>query len=256
MIKICNAFSSVGRNLGNKLFTYALGRILSEELDLNLVIPNDCFIQRNGIVENFPFDGISNKKNIIDPTIYVHDLYLYNTTLSNLIKISKNSGIILDGYFLRYDYIKPYKYFIKSIYGSLIQKDKKNKDVIMMLRDSNADPTFILPENYYLDILSQTNFENLYISFDHYNKHKALIKKLKEKYNTILLDLNILALFKEITSFETIIACQGTFSFWASFLSSAKTIYWPITSIGPNKKTDIHVNLIVDDESRYKFINL
>jgi hypothetical protein len=256
MIKICDSFASTSRNLGNKLFTYALARILSEELSLNVILPKDCFVQRCGVVENFPFYSVNNKNDITNPILYVHDLYLYNIGLTNFINNSKNYGILLDGYFLRYDYIKPYKNFIRSLYNILTKDLKYNEDIIIMLRDSNADSTFCLPETYYLKILSEINFKTLYISFDHYNKHKNLIEKLQKKYNTILLDLNIIELMKEITSFKTIIACQGTFSFWASFLSNAQTIYWPITTIGPNKNSDIHVNLTVDDESRYKFINI
>ena len=63
--------------------------------------------------------------------------------------------------------------------------------------------------------------------------------------------MDIISLFKEITSFNKIIAAQGTFSFWASFLSNAEKIYWPITKIGPNIVGHRDVNLIVDDEQRY-----
>jgi hypothetical protein len=131
-----------------------------------------------------------------------------------------------------------------------------------MLRSSNHDGSFVLPDSYYLNIISQETFDNLYISFDHINKHQSLISKL-EKYNPKLIDGDILNVFSEITSFNTIIAAQGTFSFWACFLSNANKIYWPITNDGPNsgKNSDnpvfnSYVNLTVDDESRYELINV
>jgi hypothetical protein len=131
-----------------------------------------------------------------------------------------------------------------------------------MLRSSNHDGSFVLPDSYYLNIISQETFDNLYISFDHINKHQSLISKL-EKYNPKLIDGDILDVFSEITSFNTIIAAQGTFSFWACFLSNANKIYWPITNDGPNsgKNSDnpvfnSYVNLTVDDESRYELINV
>ena len=78
-----------------------------------------------------------------------------------------------------------------------------------------------------------------------------------------MIDGDIIEVFSEITSFNKIIASQGTFSFWACFLSSAEKIYWPITNDGPNsgKNSDnpvfnTYVNLIVDDEDRYEFINV
>lgn len=256
MITITDSFASAGRNLGNKLFTYALGRILSENLNLNLKIPDNSVIKRGSVVEEFPFYGIYNKISITDPVVYVSDSSLYELGLPNLIASSQNSGIFLDGYFLKYNYIKDYKNTIKSIYSKLIETASVDNDVVIMLRNSNIDHTFALPDSYYLDILSKLNFDNLYISFDHYDKHKKLIEELKTKHNVILLDLNIIELIKKITSFRTIIACQGTFSFWASFLSHAKTIYWPLTTIGPNKNSDPNVNLTVDDEDRYVFISI
>jgi hypothetical protein len=131
-----------------------------------------------------------------------------------------------------------------------------------MLRSSNYDGSFVLPDSYYLNIISQETFDNLYISFDHINKHQSLINKL-EKYNPKLIDGDILEVFSEITSFNTIIAAQGTFSFWACFLSNANKIYWPITNDGPNSGKNSnnpvfnsYVNLTVDDEPRYELINV
>ena len=90
----------------------------------------------------------------------------------------------------------------------------------------------------------------------------ALLDKL-QKYSPTIIDGTILDVFSEITSFNKIIAAQGTFSFWACFLSNANKIYWPITNDGPNSGKNSNnpvfntfVNLIVDDESRYEFINV
>jgi hypothetical protein len=73
MIKITDAFASTGRNFGNKLFTYSLGLIISKENDLNLEIPNNSLIQRNGVNELFPFSNITNKRTINDTQYYVCD---------------------------------------------------------------------------------------------------------------------------------------------------------------------------------------
>lgn len=254
MIKICNDFASSGRNFGNKLFTYALGVILSEEQDLNLYIPPNSHIQRNGNVMLFPFVGIQNKRDIMEPSFYVSDSNLASMGLDYLIQESKEKQIFLDGYFSNYDYIKNHKNVIKKTYASLISEKEIKDDIVIMLRDSNVDPTFALPNQYYLEILENENFNNVYVSYDHYNKHSQLIEKLQKKYKVILLDLDIVELFREITSFSKIIASQGTFSFWASFLSKANKIYWPITKIGPNIIGHRDVNLIIYDEKRYNNI--
>jgi hypothetical protein len=256
MIEIFEGFSSPGRNFGNKLFAYSLGIILSEIQNLNLYIPKDSYIQRNGNVMLFPFNNIENKRDITNPTVHVTDDTLVVMGLEMFIKNYKDNHIFLDGYFSKYEYVKHHKEIIKKTYSSLISKKKYNNNILIMLRDSNIDPTFALPNTFYLEILERENFDAVFVSYDHYEKHINLIKTLQQKYVVVLLDLNILELFKEITSFNKIIAAQGTFSFWAAFLSNAEKIYWPITKIGPNIVGYRDVNLIVDDEPRYEFIML
>jgi hypothetical protein len=123
--------------------------------------------------------------------------------------------------------------------------------------------------NYFHKILLKTFFDQEHIKTCFNGKQAiatllSLNDKLDKKDTVIvLLDLNIIDLFKEITSHNTIIASQGTFSFWACFLSNADKIYFPITNDGPNsgKNSDKpvfkdYVNLIVDDEPRYEYINV
>jgi len=106
--------------------------------------------------------------------------------------------------------------------------------------------------------LEKENFKNLYVSFDHVYNHKSILDKL-QIYNPKYIEGSILDVFKELTSFNKIIACQGTFSFWVCFLSNASKIYWPVTNDGPNsnnKNFGTHVNLKVDDEDRYVHIKI
>lgn len=253
MVTITDDFANHNRNLGNKLFTYAVSKIIADEYGYKLIIPNNSLIQRNNVLTEFPFksnDGIV----INNPDYYISDHSMYDKGFDDVIIECKDKNVFLDGYFLKYDYIKKYKNKIKNLFQELtIECDGKN-DVIILLRDSNADSTFKLPNNYYINILNDLKFDNLYISYDHYNKHESLILELNQ-YKPILLDLPILDLFKFITSKKTIIGCQGTFSFWACWLSNSEKIYWPLTSIGPNNP-EWCVNLTVDDDDRYTFIKL
>jgi len=261
-------FSSPRKNLGNKLFIYSACRIISELLGYELISPENALVRRedtkNGQYKEilFPFKGV--KGNIVDNPIKViqdGDI-IHLGSIENLIQSYPNHGFINQSYFSKYDYIKPYKNKVKEYFKSIVKDKRGNNDLVIMLRSSNHDGSFVLPDSYYLNIISQETFDNLYISFDHINKHQSLINKL-EKYNPKLIDGDILDVFSEITSFNTIIAAQGTFSFWACFLSNANKIYWPITNDGPNsgKNSDnpvfnSYVNLTVDDESRYELINV
>lgn len=253
MVTITNDFASVGRNLGNKLFTYAVGRIIAEKLNHKLSIPDNSKIQREGVVMDFPYKSINGK--IIEYNeLYVSDHSMNEHGIDFVIDNGENRKIHLDGYFLKYQYIKKYKKQVKNYFNDLTEKNDGKNDVIILLRDSNCDSSFKLPDEYYLNILNDLEFDNLYISCDHMNKHTSLLGSLSQ-YSPILLNDNIIDLFKFITKKNTIVGCQGTYSFWACFLSNAETIYWPLTKIGPNSPSWC-VDLYVDDEDRYKFIEI
>jgi hypothetical protein len=258
------SFSTFRKNLGNKLFMYAIARIASDILECNLILPENPLVRRDLFHlgyqnEKFWMEGISNRKNIDGSKVTLDDRDMeHYKNIEKFIEANPNRPIEILGYFTKYEYIKPYKEKIKLYYQSYIRPKRNNNDIVIMLRDSTQDARFVLPDEYYIDLLENENFDRLYVSFDHCHKHNTLFEKLK-KYNPIYLESGIQTLFSEITSFNKIIACQGTFSFWACFLSNAETIYWPMTDDGPNSNNEKFiggVNLVVDDEDRYKFINL
>jgi hypothetical protein len=261
-------FSSPRKNLGNKLFIYSCCRIISELLEYELISPENALIRRedsgNGNYKEiiFPFKSVPGKV-VNSPIKVIQDGDMIQLgSLENLIKSFPSHGFLNQSYFSKYDYIKPYKNKVKEYFKSIIKEKRETNDLVIMLRNSNHDGSFVLPDNYYINIISEETFDNLYISFDHKHKHHSLISKL-EKYNPIFIDGDILEVFSEITSFNKIIAAQGTFSFWACLLSCAEKIYWPLTNDGPNSGLNsnnpiynTYVNLIVDDEERYSFINV
>lgn len=262
-------FSTHKKNLGNKLFIYAGCRIIADLLNYDLISPENALIRREnnetGNYEDqiFPFKSILNRKKVYEPIKIISDNDIVNlTSIENLIKSYPNHRFINQCYFSKYDYIKPYKDTVKEYFKLLVKPKKETNDIVIMLRNSRLDGSFVLPDEYYLNILEKETFDNLYISLDHIDRHQSLLKKL-EVYNPKFINDKILELFSEITSFNKIIAAQGTFSFWACFLSNADKIYWPITNDGPNsgKNSDKvvfkhYVNLIVDDDPRYEFINV
>lgn len=256
-------FSSFRKNLGNKLFIYGISRVAADILDYDLIVPENPLIRReltsvgSYVNEIFPFKSITGRNRVETPTKTMDDIDLYNfNSLENFLNNYKNHHIEVLGYFTKYDYVKPYKEQIRSYYSSLVKPKKNNNDMVIMLRNSRDDARFVLPDEYYLNIIENESFDKLYVGYDHLYQHRSLIKKI-EKYNPNYLESGILEIFSEITSFNKIIACQGTFSFWASFLSNADRIYWPTTNDGPNSNNEVFnqfVNLKVDDEDRYTFI--
>ena len=256
-------FSTFRKNLGNKLFIYGVSRVASDILDYDLIVPPNPLIRReltsvgNYVNEEFPFKSVTGKKRIETPIKTMDDIDLYNFNgLEGFLNHYQNHHIEVLGYFTKYDYIKPYKEKIRSYYSSLVKPKRNNNDMVIMLRNSRDDGRFVLPDDYYLNILENEYFDKLYVGYDHLYQHQSLINKIK-KYNPIYLEAGILDIFSEITSFNKIVASQGTFSFWASFLSNADKIYWPTTNDGPNSNNEVFaqfVNLKVDDEDRYTFV--
>ena len=108
MITITNDFASSGRNFGNKLFTYGVSKIIADTYGYSLNLPNPSYIQRNGVINLFPFfsnDGIK----ITQPSYYVSDRSMSELGIDTVIKQSKDKNTFMDGYFIKYDYIKKYK---------------------------------------------------------------------------------------------------------------------------------------------------
>jgi hypothetical protein len=203
----------------------------------------------------FPFKSILNRKEIKEPIINLNNATFQEYSIEGIADNFKNHGFLYRSDFTNYNYIKPYKNLVKEIYKPLTQPQRNDNSLVILLRSSNTGIDFeIKDDSYYTNIIENENFDKLYISLDHIDKYQGLLEKLS-KYDPIILDGSILDIFSQITSFKKIIACQGTFSFWACFLSEAKKIYWPITNYGPNRlNLDVHFNILVDDEDRYEHI--
>jgi hypothetical protein len=256
-------FSTPKKNLGNKLFMYIGARLISDLLDINLIVPEKAIIRRESNFDNqwidqyFPFKSILNRKEIKEPIIDLNNGTFQHYSINDIVENYKNHGFLYKSDFANYNYIKSHKNLVKEIYKSLIQPQREDNSLIILLRNSNTGTDFeIKNDSYYINIIENENFDKLYVSLDHINKHQGLLEKLS-KYKPIILDGSILDIFSQITSFKKIIASQGTFSFWACFLSNAEKIYYPITNYGPNKiNRDVHFNILIDDEDRYQNIEV
>jgi hypothetical protein len=258
-------FSSYRKNLGNKLFIYSVSRLIADELNYDLIVPENSLIRREElsigqyVEQEFPFKSIIGRESIESPVILIGDTdVLTLNTVEKMVEHCRGHKIISASYFSKYDYIKPYKEKVRNYLSELVLPKRNEDDLVLMLRNSRDDGRFVLPDEYYLNILEKENFKNLYVSFDHVYKHKSILDKL-QIYNPKYIEGSILDVFKELTSFNKIIACQGTFSFWVCFLSEANKVYWPITNDGPNSNNQnfgTHVNLLVDDNEKYIHVNV
>ena len=99
-----------------------------------------------------------------------------------------------------------------------------------------------------------SNNENFQRKIPSRNNHNA--SKLIEKYkNSVAIrSKSIIEDFLYIMHAEKIIMSVSTFSWMASWLSDAKKIYFPVDDYIFNRDGDNR--LIVDDEPRYRYVNV
>lgn len=248
MVEIADyPFNSV--RLGNRLFIYAYARIIADTLGLYLPKTNLTLFKGND-ADKINMDEVFGKKyelpifNIDDNIAFSH------SNISNVIELIKKyhlmSKIVVNGYLPNYRYFQGYEDKIKNIYSSFIEPLSYNKkEVAIHLRKSHEDKRFYLPPTYYINILNKIKPEMVYIFADDINRHSWVIQKLT--YPHKVMNLSPIQSIKEMSKFSTLILSQGTFSFFAGYLSNATEIYLPITTTGPNSREEPLMDLIVEN---------
>jgi hypothetical protein len=229
--------------LGNNLFQYAIGRILAEELGYEL---------KADPIKGFPKTykkikgkNYSNYKKII--------LEGQKINIKKILNSKEKNYIILDGYFQRYEYYEKHKNKIKNWFKFEKNFKKNKQDILLNIRRGDfVQIGQALPKEYYEKALSKAKYEKIYITTD--DSNDPFVKYFVKKYDAIITNNNYLDDFRFISSFDKIIMSQSTFCWWATFLSNAKEIYFPIPKKGYwslNSEVDLRV-----DEKRYKYIKL
>lgn len=241
--------------LGNRLFIYTYARLLAEELGLYLPSTNLTLFKGNDC-DRFIMNEIPGIKydtphfNIEDNLAFTYDNI---SKVINLIKQYHNkSKIIISGYLPNFKYFKGYEHKIKQIYSNLIKPVSYNCDEIAItLRKSYVDKRFYLPPQYYLNVIEKIKPKKIYLFADDINRHSSLIQKLNYPYQ--IMSLTPVQQLTELTKFDTLILSQGTFCFFAGYLSNASKVYQPVTTTGPNSREEPLMDLIADD---IKYINI
>lgn len=210
--------------LGNRLFIFCYSKILAEQLNAKVIFE--------------PIKGFPNTYN------------LSNKDYKQIIK--------KHGYFQRYEYYQPYKKQIKEWLklDTQITPHENKDDVIIHIRA--LEEMYYLPFEYYKNALANITYNKLYICID--DPNSPFLENFKP-YGPIIIKHNnhfdadaTLNDFKLIMSFNKIIASKSTFSWWAAFLSDATEIYLPKPNHGMMSAEMPEVNLFVNDEVRYKYI--
>jgi hypothetical protein len=247
--------------LGNVLFQYCFGRVLAESLGYKL-----------NASEVYGFPGTELK---IDGSVYTDSSVVLGGHVVDVNKLIQNppkSHIICDGYFMDYNYYKPFLNDIKTSWLVLDDEYKKikknNNDVVIHVRLGDYGPSERLSFSQYETILKNyvKEWDNLYICTDspsdpfitQFQKYGAIIHSSCEDTwrNTPLGTPTKTTLedFSFIMSFNRIVLSVSTFSWWTSVLSDASQLFYPLDgNFDPNNPWP--GNFVID-ESRTIFCDL
>jgi hypothetical protein len=226
---------------GNNLFQYAFGRLLA--ISFNYSLGTDL-IDNAVIVANGNVKGLS--------------YYNYPTVISDI----NQSGnffpsqleerlYILYGYFQNIDYYRNRRKLIQSFFN--YKKPLMNKsDIVLHVRlgdYKNFGPKgIVIHPQYYLDILRKEEFDKIYIVTDDPNDTDYF--RHFRYYNPTIINSSVKDDFYFIMSFDKVIMSNSTFSWWATFLGDASTIYtfkpWIRHCPHVNRLWDIQNALTVD----------
>ncbi len=210
-------FSNGGR-LGNQLFQYVSARLLAE---------------LNGLRLNADYNG----SDTLTPTIPDHGDLCENNSVA--IEESKEIDNIFNreyekrhyhliGYWQNADYYLPHRDKILRYFEEKATLITNKKDIVMHVRlgdykhfGKNGN---VLHPDYYLNILKEEVFDNLYIVIDEIDE-KYLSNF--DCYNPIVISASEKHDFWFLTEFNKIIISNSTFAWWSAFLSNASKIYTP-----------------------------
>ena len=228
--------------LGNKMWQYASARIFCVNNNLTLnAEPVEHFINTN--------------EKIIGKECNSHSKFINGHKLPPTDTDSCNYSF--DGYFQRYENIKEHKANIRKMFKLELPPPIKvlENDIVLTIRRgwNNWPIELCPPSEVFINILSNIDYDRIILCTDTFDdEYFDFLKPLNKE--VIFARFSPIEQFSIIKNSKKIILSPSTFSWWAAFLSDADEIYYPLYS--DLKPTENAQNWIVDDEARYKYINL
>jgi len=229
---ICSGFA-------NHLGQYAVGKIISKK--------TGYFLNANKPGNFKDLDEDNNSLILTDNPLLV------DKTIVDYENVCNHRGkIYLHGFFQDYENFRPYKEYIKKVYGFNKVKELYTDDLIAVhirlgeyLRDD-----FHLPIDYYLDTIKDSKKTPVIYTDSpntEYIKELSGVLECQVKSNSEWQD------FIEIASHKAIVMSQSSYSWWSAWLSDAQNIYYPYTSkrYWQHRNDSDDINLVVTDENRF-----
>jgi hypothetical protein len=225
---------------GNQLFPYFLGRIISEHLKFKLFGPykNDGEFCLHDIEITYNQPGF----NFYDKPVVQYGVQGNSETehpdfnLDDILNDKSPRQIVLDGYLQRKKWFLPYKDTIVKWFNP-IKYDVSKDDVAVHVRLGDLllpnMRSVLTPLEYYIESIENIKFSKVTICTDSPDD-REFIEPLCKRFNATLFKGNEKESISFLSSHNNLILSQGTFSFWAAFLSNGENIINLIPKTGFN----------------------
>ena len=232
--------------LGNRLFQYAMGRLLAE---------------RKGVaLKAQPIPGFPGTQEQVFGDCIEDNVLEVNHHVVSMDRLLAHQGkVVLNGWFQRYEYYRDHK---EKIAGWLRTEPcdlgcrPGVDDLVMHVRlgDVVALPRWtscycVVPASWCTRVIERQLRNRLYIVTED-PTHRYL--EAFSKYDPIMVSSDVLHDFCFLKASKRIILSVSTFAWWAAWFSEATEIYSPMAGLwNPLLRPDIALH--VTDESRYRY---
>jgi hypothetical protein len=209
--------------MGNMMFQYCLGRILAEELGFGL------------LAEALP--GFSNTSQKIDGLLVQDPVQVLTGQKIDLTQIRDDLSprrIILDGWFQRYEYYRPWRRKIRKwlkIDPAVRTPDIKPGVVVHVRRGDYVQMGWALPYSYYHEAIETVlpNGGEVWIVTD--DSHDPFFRKFAE-WEPKYFQGSPLETMVFMSRSPQFVMSQSSFSWWPTFLGEVEKIVCPLPQFG------------------------
>jgi len=239
--------------MGNRMFQYAFGLIISQLKKANFYYPE---------LPNF---NIKENLNCI-PVSPIYTKSFGNNYVDLKLLLETENDIVINNFVQKAEYYLPYKNLLRDKF--LISNNTINKDkLVLHIRETDyTQINKFLGYDYYKNFIKFTNFTDVIIVTD--NSKCDTVKRLisegcklnSEGYVDKFLhsnDARGMQDFYTIAYSENVALSQSTFSWWGAFLGNHQKIFFPFSNSCNNwliKPEKDDIDLFFNDPSCIKYI--
>tara|TARA_A100001515_G_scaffold140251_1_gene135746 strand:+ start:7839 stop:8609 length:771 start_codon:yes stop_codon:yes gene_type:complete len=243
--------------LGNRMFQYAFGYLLSKKYNCPLLCNDD--------LPNF---GIKSERyTYIDPNVFVSrsvgNQYFDFTKLDNF-----DGDVVLDGHLQKIDYYKDHKEELRKVFGIKNLEMKNSEKLILHIRETDYKVLDIfLGYDFYKKFIESTGYTDIAIVTD--NPKGETIQRLLSEGCTLNTDgvespflhhgdRRAIDDFLTLLYSENIAISQSSFAWWGAFLGYHNKVFFPFSTTSKQcwalKPEREDVDLYIDEPSSIKFV--